>query len=153
MKKSNSRVDRGNHQPKFFSARAQTHEEARSLVGVLLEQFFTAAQRSYVMWTGERLLMLAVLQNAFHSYLKYRNARARRGQRSFEETRAWFWSRERHWLYAFEPICEHLNLDPDYIRQGLEQWLPSDELHSAPRRIESRRPHEASMRKMFARAA
>jgi hypothetical protein len=153
MKKSNSRVDRENRQRNFFSANALTHEEARSLVAILPEQLFTAAQNSYIIWTGERLLMLAVLQDAFHSYLKYCNARARRGRKFFEETRTWFWSHERHWLYAFEPICEHLHLDPDYIRRGLEQGLQSDELHPVPKRLESRRPHGASMRKMFARAA
>jgi hypothetical protein len=71
------------------------------------------------------LLMFAVLQEAVHTYLTYRDVRTRRGRRLFEETRAWFWSRESSWLYAFESICQYLHLDPSYIRRGLEPGVRS----------------------------
>jgi hypothetical protein len=27
-----------------------------------------------------------------------------------------------NWLFSFEQICQSLNLDPDYIRNGLRRW-------------------------------
>jgi hypothetical protein len=40
----------------------------------------------------------------------------------FRETQAWFWATEQDSLFAFEHICAQLQLDPDYIRQGLLRW-------------------------------
>jgi len=96
-------------------------DERVGIVGeVLPEQFYTPAQESHERWTGERGLMLAVLEEAVHSYLKYRNATTRRGRRLFAETQAWFWSDDQEYLFAFENICTYLQLDPNYVRRGLE---------------------------------
>ena len=89
---------------------------------LLPEQFFVPAWESAAVWTGERRLLYAVLQEAVHAFLKYRDARTARGQRLFRETQEWFWSEDCDWLYAFESICQHLQLDPDYIRRGLQRW-------------------------------
>jgi hypothetical protein len=40
----------------------------------------------------------------------------------FQEIYEWFWDKNSDWLYAFESICEYLDLDPDAIRRGLERW-------------------------------
>jgi hypothetical protein len=40
----------------------------------------------------------------------------------FQEIYDWFWDKNRDWLYAFESICEYLDLDPDAIRRGLVRW-------------------------------
>ncbi len=89
---------------------------------LLPEQYFVPAWESAVVWTGERRLLCAVLQEAVHTFLTYRDARTARGQRLFREAQAWFWSEERDKLYAFENICLHLQLDPDYTRRGLQCW-------------------------------
>lgn len=93
-----------------------------SVERLLPEQFFVPAWESAVVWTGERRLLGAVLQEAVHTFLTYRDARTARGQRLFRETQEWFWSEDCDWLYAFESICLHLQLDPDYIRRGLQRW-------------------------------
>jgi hypothetical protein len=80
------------------------------------EQFFTLAHHSAGHWTGARRLLLAVLQDAFACWFRSCGARSARGRRQFQETHAWFWAQDRHWLFAFERICEQLKLDPDYIR-------------------------------------
>lgn len=89
------------------------------------EQFFSPATDSRRHWTGERRLLLAVLQNAVDEFLRYRDARTTRGRRLFRETQDWFWSRERTYLCAFETICAYLHLDADYIRRGLVRLLDS----------------------------
>lgn len=88
---------------------------------MLPAQFFTSGHESHGNWTGERLLLLAVLQEAVHTYLRYCRSRTRRGQRLFAEVQAWFSSTEHHYLYSFVSICEHLDLDPDCLRRGVVQ--------------------------------
>jgi hypothetical protein len=85
------------------------------------EQFFTPAERSRIAWTPERRLLLAVLEDAVAMFFRYRNDPSTRGKRLFRETQAWFASTDQTSLGAFEFICDHLNLDADYIRLGLRR--------------------------------
>ena len=85
-------------------------------------QFLVPARESLKLWTGERRLLFGVLEEAIRSFAQYQADHTKRGQQLFRETCEWFWSTDRHWLYSFENICEHLYLDPDYLRQGLQRW-------------------------------
>lgn len=98
----------------------QYGENISSLNGLTVpSQFFLPAAESHEYWTGSRRLMLGVLQDAFASWFRYRQDQSKRGRRLFQETHGWFWSQEHTWLYAFESICEHLELDPNFIREQL----------------------------------
>jgi hypothetical protein len=88
---------------------------------LLPEQFFGPAANAAVGWAGERRLLFAILQDAVTEFRRYCTARHVRGRRLFRETREWFWSKDRSWLCSFEHICAHLDLDPDYIRRGLQR--------------------------------
>jgi hypothetical protein len=70
----------------------------------------------------ERLLMLAVLQDAVECYQRYAHARSERGREEFEEANAWFNSQDRSWLFSFESICDTLEIDADCLRRGLSDW-------------------------------
>jgi len=107
---------------------SSTAETLKSAIGwsldteaILPEQFFRLSQESHAVWTGERRLLLAVLTEAVDSFLRYRAATTRRGRRLFNETIEWFWLRDQSWLYSFETICHHLDLDADSIREGLRR--------------------------------
>jgi hypothetical protein len=95
-------------------------------VMVLPEQFFRPGGASHAVWTGERRLLLAVLEEALESFFRYRNTTTRRGQRLFNETIEWFWDRDQEWLYSFETICQHLDLDAEYIRGGLQRLYETE---------------------------
>lgn len=84
-------------------------------------QFALPARESRAAWTGERRLLLAVLEEAVHTYYKYCHVRTRQGERLFGEVQEWISSRDTHWLYAFESICSYLGFDPDSIRKGLQR--------------------------------
>lgn len=99
---------------------------------LLPEQFFGTAMESHARWTGERGLMLAVLQEAVLSYCKYRGSTTRRRQRLFAETQAWFGSRDQEYLYSFERVCSYLQLDPDYVRRGLREQFHTSQTTSRP---------------------
>ena len=70
----------------------------------------------------EERLMLAVLESAVEDFQKYVLARNPRGKKLFQEAEEWFLEKDSDELFSFENICETLQLQPDYIRQGLMVW-------------------------------
>ena len=87
----------------------------------LPEQFFASKQPSSL-WTGERRLMFAVLQDAVACWFRYRHARTDYGREIFREIRDWFWDTDQEWLFGFESICTHLDFNADYFRRKLMRW-------------------------------
>ena len=86
-------------------------------------QYFDRIRRR-TLFTGERCLMLAVLEQAVEEYLRRSRAVDRRGRRLFAETAQWFQSADRSRLYSFANVCDHLGLDAECLRQGLRRWRP-----------------------------
>lgn len=85
-------------------------------------------------WTGSRRLLLGVLQDALRAFFQTRLSTSTAGRRKFKEVQEWIWSAEQDWIYAFESICAHLRLDPNYIRQGLQRFLQPSRTLSATHR-------------------
>ena len=85
---------------------------------LLPAQYFAAFRRSGGL-ERERLLMLAVLEDAIDCYQKYAHVRDPRGRQMFDEAQEWVTSEDRSWLFSFENICDVLDLDADYLRRGL----------------------------------
>lgn len=71
---------------------------------------------------GEKRLMLAVLEEAVATYQRHVDVKSRHGQRVFQEAEDWIQSRDASWPFAFENICHALEIDPGFLRRGLEQW-------------------------------
>ena len=88
---------------------------------LLPDQFFTACRRTAGI-EPERLLMLAVLEEAVESYRACAFARDARSRQTFAEAQDWFESTDRGWLFAFESICDVLEIDAGYIRGRLREW-------------------------------
>ncbi len=93
----------------------------------------------------ELALMGAVLQHAIRSFCQCSGSRGVRSRRLFEETSEWFASRDHDWPFAFESVCAALDVDADWIRRLLRDWLngpeskqgrsaPVPRLHLASRR-------------------
>jgi len=70
----------------------------------------------------EKRLMLAVMEDAVGTFQKYVWARDRAGQRLLAEVEEWFESGDGEWPYSFVNICQALNLDVDFMRDGLRRW-------------------------------
>jgi len=88
---------------------------------ILPAQFY-AAFRGGTAGTGERRLMLAVLEDALECYQKYAFARRGQGHQLFEESDGWIGSTDSNWCFSFENICETLEINPEYLRHGLANW-------------------------------
>ncbi|KKU47974.1 MAG: hypothetical protein UX68_C0024G0015, partial [Parcubacteria group bacterium GW2011_GWA2_46_9] len=78
----------------------------------------------------EEGLMLAVLEDALGCFYKYAFSRDEDDCRLFEEARQWIESGEREWSFSFENICDHFDLNPQYLRMGLERWYKKKEEHA-----------------------
>jgi hypothetical protein len=85
----------------------------------LTDQLLSSSLSSTGSRTGARQLMLGVLEDAIANWFHYRRASSTRGKRLFNEVQEWVSSDDRSWLYSFANICEHLDLDPDYLRARL----------------------------------
>jgi hypothetical protein len=88
---------------------------------LLPAQFFAAFRRAGGL-ERERLLMLAVLEDAIDCYQKFAHSRDPRGAQMFEEAQEWVSSGDRSWLFSFENICDTLEINADYVRRGLREW-------------------------------
>jgi hypothetical protein len=70
----------------------------------------------------EEALMLAVLADAVACFQSYAFSENESEKKSFQEAEKWVLDQNNDWLFSFDNICETLELDPDYVRQGLLRW-------------------------------
>jgi hypothetical protein len=89
---------------------------------LLPSQFFAHFKGRNAQVRGEKRLMLAVLEDAVDCYQKYAFARDPRGRELFAEAEEWLFSSDNSWVFAYENICEMLEVNPDYVRRGLQEW-------------------------------
>jgi hypothetical protein len=55
-------------------------------------------------------------------------ARDRSGKEYFREAEEWIMGGGDGWIFAFENVCDLLELDPQYVRRGLRRSLePANE--------------------------
>ena len=99
---------------------------------LLPAQFFAAFRRAGGL-ERERLLMLAVLEDAIDCYQKYAHVRDPRGRQMFDEAREWVGSEDRTWLFSFENICDTLEISAEYVRRGLREWKEKNQYGRQPR--------------------
>ena len=69
----------------------------------------------------EKVLLLAVLEDAIHCYRKFATAHDRAGRERFREVEQWLVGGGNDWIFAFETLCGLLALDPDYVRRGIRE--------------------------------
>ena len=85
------------------------------------EQYFETFRRSEHL-EPEKMLLLAVLQDAIHCYRKFSAARDRLGREQFHEAERWLMGVDEDWIFDFVSVCELLGLNPQYLRRGLLEW-------------------------------
>src|SRR5713226_7623914 len=87
---------------------------------LLPEQFFSLLGRKPLQ--GEKRLLLAMLEDAVHCFQTYLLARKPHERRLFQEAEEWINSKDLHWFFSFENICEILGIHPGRLRDALQQW-------------------------------
>lgn len=84
-------------------------------------QYFEHARRKQSL-EPEKKLMLAVLQDAVECFKKYLFLEGAKGKAIFKDAEEWLMEKDDDWLFSFESICEFLNLNAGYVRNGLIEW-------------------------------
>ncbi len=98
-------------------------EQANSLFQIdplSSSEFFATFKRTAYL-EPEKILMLAVLQDAIICLQKYRASGSRRNKRLFDEAKEWIQLDDRDWPFSFNNVCEAVSLNPGYLRRGLIQ--------------------------------
>ena len=67
----------------------------------------------------ERMLMLAVLEDAVAGIHKYGSVSKGKRKRWFHETIAWILTEDNDWVFSFNNVCEAVGLSPGYLRKAL----------------------------------
>jgi len=70
----------------------------------------------------EKWLILAVLEDAIECFQKYLFARNTKGKNLFRNAEEWILEENSDWVMSFDNICEVLEFDPEYVRDGLVRW-------------------------------
>ena len=77
------------------------------------------ADASRLEWTGERRLILAVLQCAVKQWLNVRDVHTRHARNLRDELLRWFNANDATWPFSFENCCNALDLDAGRIRKSI----------------------------------
>ena len=110
---------RGTDQP-----RAPVEERALLVFqpDILVEHQYQSTYRRRFHLDPERVLMLAVLQDAVVCFQDNVSATCKRKQTMHLDAAAWIESTDRSYLFSFENVCDALGYDAEYMRQGLTRW-------------------------------
>jgi len=88
---------------------------------VLPEQFFEGARRDSQA-SGEKALMLAVLEDGIRCFQEHlRNPRSNPRLLS-QQAEAWIRAVDYDWPFSFNNVCETLGIDPGALRDALLDW-------------------------------
>lgn len=95
----------------------------------------------------EKRLLLAVLEDAVACFQKHLFAQDKKGKAVFQEAEEWIMEEGSDWVFSFENICEVLEFNPQYVRQGLLRWKetklanrPKVKVYRLTPRVERKRP-------------
>lgn len=77
---------------------------------------------------SERRLRVAILEDALRYYRDYRGSTDRRTRAIHEDAVDWFASDDRSEPFAFESVCDALELDANAIRRALRRWATTPTL-------------------------
>jgi len=103
--------------------------------GILMPVQYNQLVKRHAPLHGEVRLLYAVLEDAIRCYVSTRKARTRQERVRFLEVQNWFGPRPAAapravGLFAFEPLCEALGIEPEAVRRCLD----SMELERIPTR-------------------
>jgi len=85
------------------------------------EQYYATFQRRLHL-SPERILMLAILQDAVACYQCYVGSRHEGKRRLHAEAESWFLDEDRRHAFSFENVCDALGLNANFLRRGLMRW-------------------------------
>ena len=92
---------------------------------MLPTQFFQSL-RSKGRFDGERRLMIAVLEDAVNCFMKQLHATDPKARQLFVDAEEWITAEDPAWFFSFDNVCQTLDLNPEYVREGLFKWRAAE---------------------------
>jgi hypothetical protein len=89
---------------------------------ILIQSQYLATHQRRFHQEPEKVLMLALLEDAIVCFQDNFGAGDRRKRALFEDAEQWILDRNSSYIFSFENICEVLGLDAGYLREGLMRW-------------------------------
>jgi hypothetical protein len=89
---------------------------------ILIDSQFQSTYRRRFHLDPERVLMLAVLQDAVVCFQENLVSTCKRRQVMHVEAEEWILNEDKSYLFSFENVCEALGYDAGYMREGLLRW-------------------------------
>lgn len=86
---------------------------------VLLPEQFHGPESAAAKSSGERSLMLAVLEDGIRCFQEFSRDHRVGPQMLGRQAQRWIESTSADWPFAFNNVCEFLDLDPDHLRQAV----------------------------------
>ncbi len=84
-------------------------------------QYFEAMRKKHLL-EGEKRLVLSVLEDAVECFMKCIDSPTSKGQRLYRDADEWIALEDRHWVFSFDNVCDMLDINPAYLRRGLQRW-------------------------------
>jgi hypothetical protein len=109
---------------KEVQSRRGIDEKAQSIfqVDVLAPVQYYATFHRRLHLSPERILMLAILQDAVTCFQSYVGSRHDGKRRLHVEAESWFLDEDHRHAFSFENVCDALGLNASFLRRGLMRW-------------------------------
>ena len=92
---------------------------------ILIQSQFQATHQRRFHQEPEKVLMLALLEDAIVCFQDNFSTECKRKKALFEDAERWILDRDASYIFSFENICDVLGLDAGYLRDGLMRWKQS----------------------------
>lgn len=103
---------------------------------LLPTQFFAQLKRKRYK-CGEHRLLVAIIQDAVDCFQKHLHACDSKRRQLYLDAEAWVNAEDDHGPFSFANVCDLLEMQPDYVREGLIDWRDRERRSYRTRQLEA----------------
>ncbi len=112
---------------RFFSVHEGGHSGGLSMEAlfqpdILIPSQYLATHQRRFHQEPEKILMLALLEDAIVCFQDNLGATCKRKKALFEDVEKWILTEDGSYIFSFENICDVLGFDASYLRNGMIRW-------------------------------
>jgi hypothetical protein len=89
---------------------------------ILIQSQYAATYQRRFQQEPEKVLMLALLEDAIICFQDYLGTDCKRKMALFQDAEAWILDDDTSYIFSFVNICDVLGFDASYLREGLMRW-------------------------------
>ncbi len=105
---------------------------------LLPTQFFAQLKRKRYK-CGEHRLLVAIIQDAVECFQKHLHAADSKRRQLYLDSEAWVSAEDDRGPFSFTSVCDLLEMNPDYVREGLFHWRERERGRYRARQLEAAR--------------